>query len=94
MVIEMQLSDKAKKNSDIIIYDNGNLASVIPYYFSNSSGEITDVYTEEYDYLWYLDANQTLDIQRLDECGIRYIDYGLFGFDLEFHIFYLEKKEV
>ncbi len=85
----LEFANEYIKENDIVLFDEGSLSSVIPYYFPHLSREVVDIYQGEYDYVWYLDAGQTLDFAKLDECGIKYIDYGLFGFDVEFHILYL-----
>lgn len=74
---------------DIVLYDDGSLTTVIPYFFPDVLTDTVDVYSQDYEYLWYFDVCQTLDFGRLKERGIQCIDYGLFGFDVEFHIFYL-----
>lgn len=76
------------KEDDIIVSNAGSLSSVIPYYFPNRN-TVNDIYEDEYEYLWYFDANGDLDIDRLNSQGIKYIDYGTYGFDVEFNIYYL-----
>lgn len=87
----LQFAEEHFKDGDIIISDAGSLCSVIPYYFPNSR-QIDDVYRSAYDYLWYFDTGELLDMEQLQNNDIAYIDYGNYGFDVAFEILYLYRK--
>lgn len=87
----LQFAESHFKENDIIISDAGSLITVLPYYFPGRS-TVDDVYSADYDYLWYFDVDNTLDMDKLKENNISYIDYGLYGFDVEFRIVYLFRE--
>lgn len=92
----LQFVDENVHEGDIIVYDSGSLCSVIPYYFPNildRGVETYDIYSEDYDYLWYFATEDTLDPKKLKENNIQCIDYGMYGFDLNFTIYYLYQAE-
>lgn len=88
----LQFAEEHFQDTDIIATDADSLCSVIPYYFPDSRS-IEDIYSGEYSYLWYFDTAQTLDPGKLEERGISYIDYGSYGFDVEFQIYYLYRED-
>ncbi len=100
----LQFADEHFLKGDNILYDYGGLGSVIPYYFPDMIHiYITgyDIYTEDFDYLWYFkaedksDAKEPLevDMEALKDYNIKYIDYGVYGFDLDFTIYYLYREK-
>ncbi len=92
----LQFADEHFHESDVILYDSGGLSSVIPYYFPDTIQiylEGYDVYSDDFDYLWYFAVEHELDMEKLQEYNIKYIDYGVYGFDLDFTIYYLYHDE-
>lgn len=100
----MQFGDEHFLEGDKIIYDYAGLGSVIPYYFPDASHVYIDgydVYNEDFEHLWYfkvldkLDAKEPheLNMEELKEYNIQYIDYGVYGFDIDFTIYYLYRGE-
>ena len=88
----LQFAKEHFADTDIIATNADSLCSVIPYYFPDSRS-IEDIYSDKYNYIWYFDTEQTLDPEKLKETGISYIDYGSYGFDVEFEIYYLYREE-
>ena len=92
----LQFADEHFREGDIILYDYGDLCSVIPYYFPETVEiyiEEYDMYSANFDYIWYFAAKNKMDMEELQEYNIQYIDYGVYGFDLEFTIYYLYHVE-
>lgn len=89
----LQFADDNIRDGDIILYDEGGLCSVIPYYFPNMSPAFEqnfDVYNDDYEYLWYFDAYQLLDYNKLRDNNKNAIDYGHYGLDnVNFTIYYI-----
>lgn len=90
----LQFAKENIQKEDIICYNTGDLCSVVPYYFSNTSEEVhDDVYLQKYDSLWYFDVGNTLDLEQLDKLGITYRSYGQYGLDnMNFVIYYLYRE--
>lgn len=87
----LQFAREHFEPGDIIAFDAGSLSSVVPYYFPESR-QIEDIYSDEYEELWYLDVEQSLDFDKLKENQISYQEYGDYGFDVEFKIYYLFRE--
>lgn len=92
----LQFADEHFQDGDMILYDAEGLCSVIPYYFPDTlqaSYNEYNIYFDDFDYMWYFaaeDATTTgLDMKELQQHNIKYIDYGTYGFDLDFTIYYL-----
>lgn len=92
----LQFADEHFHEGEVILYDSGGLSSVIPYYFPNMIQTYLDgydVYSADFDCLWYFAVENELDMEELKEYNIQYIDYGVYGFDLDFTIYYLYHEE-
>lgn len=89
----LQFAEENIREGDIICYDADSLSSVVPYYFPHMSEESPDVYSGAYDHLWYFDVFQTLDLEKLENQGIRYLSHGEYGFDnVNFTIYYVYRE--
>ena len=89
----LQFAEENIREGDMVLSNAGSLSSVIPYYFPNLPKETPDVYSGEYDSLWYFDVGNALDLEQLDKLGIAYRSYGEYGFDnVNFIIYYLYRE--
>ena len=87
----LQFAEEYIKDTDIVLGDTDGMSIVVSYYFPERQ-ILTDIYEESYDYLWYFDSEGTLDVNRLADNQISYIDYGEYGFDITFNIYYLYRE--
>lgn len=86
----LQFAEEHIKDGDIIFYDANSLCSVIPYYFPDMSEQGVDIYEGDYECLWYFDACQSLDYEKLDKEHKKYVVYSEYGFDnVNFDIIYI-----
>lgn len=91
----LQFAEEHIKDGDIIFYDANSLCSVIPYYFPDMSEQGVDIYEGDYEYLWYFDACQSLDYEKLDKENKKYVVYSGYGFDnVNFDIIYITGGDV